>query len=118
MKPAFDIHGLDVRTQLLLHAIVLLASLPVGFFLCFDGMLAWLPFQWIAAIGVAELVYFLFAYLLVGASFVDPLERLFEDSTKQQTRHTVEALGAPTFIPLPSPGSTVAPPSRQYRPAR
>jgi hypothetical protein len=86
VKPAFDIHGLDFRTQLLLHAIVLLASLLVGFFLCFDEMLAWLPsllFQWIAAIGVAKLVYFLFAYLLVGPSFVDPLDRLFEGSTKR-----------------------------------
>jgi hypothetical protein len=86
VKPAFDIHGLDVRTQLLLHAILLLASLLVGFFLCLDVMLAWVPsllFQWIAAIGVAKLLYFLFAYLLVGSSFVDPLERLFEDSTKR-----------------------------------
>ena len=86
MKPAFDIHGLDVKTQLLLHAILLLASLLVGFFLCFDVMFAWVPsllFQWIAAIGVAKLVYFIFAYLLVGSSFVDPLEKLFEDSRKR-----------------------------------
>ena len=86
MKPAFDIHGLDVRTRLLLHAILLLASLLVGFFLCLDVMLASVPslrFQWIATIGVGKLVYFLFACLLVGSSFVDPLERLFEDSTKR-----------------------------------
>jgi uncharacterized membrane protein YtjA (UPF0391 family) len=86
VKPAFDIHGIDVRTQLLLYTILLLASLLVGFFRCLDVMPAWVPsllFQWIAAIGVAKLVYFLFADLLVVSSFVDRLARLFEDSTKQ-----------------------------------
>lgn len=80
MKPRVDIRHHDPKTQVLIHAILLLFMLLIGAYLSFDVMLEGIPsalLQWIAAIAFAKIGYFIVAYVFLGESFVDPLEKIF-----------------------------------------
>jgi hypothetical protein len=83
MTGHFDISRQDVKTQLLFHLAVLLATLLASGFICFGVLDVSFPFaifKWVAFITLGKVLYFIAAYVLFGRSFVDPLEKMYEDS--------------------------------------
>jgi hypothetical protein len=86
MKSRVDISHHDLKTQLLIHLVVLLATLVASAFICFGLIAVPFPlvmFQWIGFLALAKILYFIAAYVLFGGSFVDPLEQMFEDSRRK-----------------------------------
>lgn len=86
MKPKVEIAQYDAKTQLLFHLVVLLFTLVVSAFVCFGLIEAPFPFvvfQWVGFITLGKILYFIAAYVLFGGSFVDPLEKLYEDSRQK-----------------------------------
>ncbi|CAM5772828.1 hypothetical protein LMIY3S_03974 [Labrys miyagiensis] len=86
MKPMLDISAQPTATRLLVHAVVLLATLVLSAIFCFglfDPPFPMVVFQWVGFLALAKLLYFLIAYPLLGGSFVDPLEELFENARRK-----------------------------------
>jgi hypothetical protein len=86
MKAAIDISHHDGKTQLLIHLVVLLGTLVVSAFLCFalfSGPFPVVVFQWVGFITLGKLLYFVVAYPLLGGSFVDPIEKMYEESRRR-----------------------------------
>ncbi len=86
MKPAIDIAHHDAGTQLLIHLVVLLFTLVVSAFICFglfEVPFPFVVFQWVGFIALGKILYFIVAYPLLGGSFVDPLEKMYEERRRR-----------------------------------
>jgi hypothetical protein len=86
MKAGIDISHYDTKTQLLFHGVVLLATLVVSAFLCFalfDVPFPFGIFQWVGFVMLGKILYFIAAYVMFGGSFVDPLEKMYEESRRR-----------------------------------
>ncbi|WP_413991709.1 hypothetical protein ACMDCR_06340 [Labrys okinawensis] len=86
MKPMLDISAQPTATRLLVHAVVLLATLVLSALICFglfDPPFPMVVLQWVGFITLGKLLYFVIAYPLLGGSFVDPLEEMFENARRK-----------------------------------